>query len=155
MAGLPGGLGVIGQGLGTLLTSFGLYQQGQAQEAAGNYNATVASQNADIAIQQSKDQAQQVDREAILALGAMRASAGASGGGQTSFLDVIGDTAAQYELQKQQTLYGGKLAARGYRNTAAIEKFQGKQAAYSGKLAAAGALLSGSADTYGSFQRLG
>ena len=145
------------QAFGTVLSAVGMLRQGNAAYAAGNYNAQIAQENAGIAIEQSQADAVQVARAKTLALGAMRANISASGGQVSggTFLDVIGDTATQYELQKQQTLYQGKLAARGYTNTANMDIYQGKEARTAGRLAAAGALLQGGAQTAGSFQRLG
>ena len=140
---------------GAGIAAYGAYQQGQAAKTAGNYNATVADQNAEIAQQQASAQAEQDKRAAILRLGEARASYGASGVTVSgSPLDVLGDIASQSELQRQQTLYQGQLAARAQRTTAASERFGGAAASRAGALSAGAGLLSGAASAYKDYAML-
>lgn len=141
---------------GAVIAAIGALQQGQAAKAAGDYNARINEQNAQIARQNAADQARQVERENYLRLGAIKAAAGASGGdtGQGSVLDVLADTAAQGELEKQQTIYRGELAARGYTNTATLDRFSGEASSTASYWKAGGELLSGGAKAYGSYQAL-
>src|SRR3954468_14168830 len=98
------------------ISAIGAICQGQAAKAAADYNATINTQNAQISRQESIDLARQNDRETYLRLGAIRAAQGHAGGdaGQGSVLDIIGDQAAQSELEKQNILYRGELKARGF-----------------------------------------
>lgn len=141
---------------GAVISAIGALQQGQAAKAASDYNAQIAQQNAQIARQNAADQARQVDRENYLRLGAIKAAAGASGGdtGQGSVLDVLADTAAQGELEKQQTLYRGELAARGYANTATLDTFSGETARTGSYFKAGSELLGGGVKAYGSYKSL-
>ena len=139
------------------ISAYGAIQQGKAAKAAAEFNANVARQNAEIAREDARMQAQQADRETYLRLGAIRAAQGKSGGaaGEGSVLDVLGDTAAQSELEKQNILYRGELRARGETNTALLEMAQGKQAQKAGYLKAGSELLGGAASAAGAFQRVG
>lgn len=131
-------------------------RQGSAAEAAANFNATVQEQNAAAARAQAKQQAQQIDRENYLRLGAIRAAQGKSGGeaGQGSVLDVLGDVAAQGELEKQNAIYSGEMAARGYTNTANLDRVSGSTASTNSYFKAGTELLSGGANAYTSYNRL-
>lgn len=125
-------------------------QQGNAAKAAADYNATISMQNAGIARSDAQAQATQIERENLLRLGSIRAAQGKAGGaaGAGSILDVLGDVAAQGELDKQFALYEGEQRARGYTNTANLDTFSGKQARTAGYLKAGTELLSGGAKAY-------
>jgi len=131
------------------IIAVGAIQQGQAARASGKYNAALANQNAQIAKQEADVLARQQDRENYLRLGAIRAAQGKAGGvaGEGSVLDVIGDVAAQGELERQNIIYRGQLKARGYQATAGIELAEGRNAATAGYMQAGAALLGG-ADQY-------
>lgn len=131
-------------------------QQGQAAKSAANYNAQINLQNATITRQQAAQQAAQQDRENYLRLGAIRAAQGATGGrgDAGSVLDVLADAASQGELERQNILYQGELAARGYTNTAQLDTFSGANAARSGYLKAGSELLAGAANSYNAYSRL-
>jgi hypothetical protein len=132
-----------------VISAVGAMQQGQAAKSAADYNATINAQNADVARQNASDQAHQQERDTFLRLGAIRAAQGHSGGdsGQGSVLDVLGDVAAQSELDKQYTLYQGEQQARGYTNTAQLDTFSGQNAETTGYLKAGSELL-GSSSKY-------
>lgn len=124
-------------------------QQGQAAKAAADFNTQVANQNATLSRQNAAAVAQQQARENYLRIGAITAAQGHSGGTEAgSVLDVIGDTAMQGELQKQNIIYQGELQARGYGNTSALETFKGDSAVTSSYYKAGGALLQGAGDYY-------
>jgi hypothetical protein len=131
-------------------------QQGKSAKAAADYNARINEQNAGIARQEAADLARQQERENYLRLGAIHAAQGKSGGaaGEGSVLDVLGDTAAQGELERQNILYRGELKARGYTNTAALDRFEGSQAVSSSYMKAGTELLSGAASAYDTFGRI-
>lgn len=132
------------------ISAVGAIQQGRAAKAASEFNATVAAQNADIARQNAQDRATQIERENYLRLGAIRASAGKSGGvaNEGSVLDVLGDVAAQGELERQQALYEGELQARGFMNTSTLDTFSGQNAQRSSYFKAGSELLAGGASVY-------
>lgn len=140
---------------GAAVAAYGAIRQGQIAKATGEYNATLNSQNAKLAEQEADMLAKQQHRENYLRMGALRAAQGKSGGaaGEGSVLDIIGDVAAQGELENQMIQYRGELKARGYTNTAALDRFSGEQAQRSSYLQAGSALLSGAGSAYGAGQR--
>jgi hypothetical protein len=138
--------------VGAVFAGVGALQQGNASSAANVYNAEMGWQNAKIARQTALDQAKQVSRENYLRLGDMRASMGGSGVTGGSFLDVLGDTAAQGELQRQQTLYAGEVKANMLARGASLSEAEAATSRMGGYLKAAGALTGGS---YGSVRAAG
>ena len=140
---------------GAAVSAYGAYQQGQFQKASSNYQAQVATQDAGVAQEQAAAQADQDKRMAYLRIGAAKASYGASGVSSAgSPIDVIGDIAAQSELQRQNDLYQGNLKARGSGETATTETAAGKAAASGGTLTAGASLLAGGANAYSGYKRL-
>ena len=131
-------------------------QQGRAAKAASEYNAQMDARNAQMAREQAALQAQQAEREGYMRLGSIRAAQGKSGGraAEGSVIDVLGDVAAQNELQRQDILYRGSAKAYGYESDAALERYEGKQAQTAGYLKAGSALLSGASSTAGAFKRV-
>lgn len=141
--------------------------QAEAVQTAATFNATVSAQNAEIAQAEAADNARRADRETYMRLGAIRAAQGASGGaaGEGSVLDIIGDVAAQGELEKQNILYQGELKARGYQNTAALDRYSGatqaqalrtsgENARTTGYWKAGSELLGGAVGAYTSYTKL-
>ena len=130
--------------------------QGQNAKAAADRNAQINQQNAQIAQQNAADRNAQSARETYMRLGAIRANQGKSGGaGDTgSVLDVLGDVAAQGELEKQYSTYQGGLQARGYTNTAGLDSSQGNNAVTSSYFKAGSELLGGASDYYSGRSRL-
>lgn len=138
------------------VAAYGAIQQGKAAEAAGEYNKTVNDQNAQIARADALAQADQVRRENYQRLGAIRAAQGKSGGtaGEGSVLDVLGDVAAQGELERQNVIYAGEQRARGFINTGQLEEFKGDSARRGSYFKAGSELLAGGASAYGSYNQL-
>jgi hypothetical protein len=139
-----------------VVSAMSALRQGEISSAASTYNATISTENAAIARQNAADQAKQAERERYLRFGAIKAAQGHSGGdaGQGSVLDVLGDVAAQSELQKQDILYRGELAARGYTNTANLDRASASNQESSGWMKAGTELLSGAAGAYSLNNRL-
>ena len=144
------------QGAAAVVGALSAIQQGRAAQAAANYNATINEQNAQISRADAAIEATQVQRENALRLGAIRANQGASGGaaGEGSVLDVLGDVAAQGELERQFVLYQGEQRARGFTNTAQLDRYSGRQARSASYMRAGTELLSGGAAAYNSYTRL-
>lgn len=130
---------------GSVMSAVGSLQQGQAAKSASNYNAQIATQNAAIARQSAADKARQADRDTYLRLGSIRAAQGAAGGegGEGSVLDILGDVAAQSELERQHVIYQGELRARGFSNDASLETFSGEAKQTGSYWKAGSELLSG------------
>lgn len=138
------------------VSAYSAIQQGKAAEAAGNYNKVINDQNAAIARSDALAQAEQAKRENYLRLGSIKAAQGKSGGeaGIGSVLDVLGDTAAQGELDRQMILYQGEQRARGYTNTGNLEQYKGEAARTTSYYKAGSELLGGAANAYGAYNGL-
>lgn len=134
--------------VGTAVNVMGSLSQGQAQSNAYEYNAAVAQQNAGVARDQAAFQASQQERENKLRAGAIAAAQGKSGGTSSgSVLDVLGDVAAQGELERQSILYQGEINARGQMNTAALDRMSASNARTGSYWKAGGELLAGGVRT--------
>lgn len=133
-----------------VVSAAGAIQQGRTAKAAAQYNQHINEQNAGIARQEADDLARQHDRETFMRLGSIRANQGKSGGSGSdgSVLDVIGDAAAQSELERQYIVYRGALGERQYNNSAGMNAFAGNQAQQTSYLSAGKDLLSGAAGYY-------
>lgn len=142
---------------GAVISAAAAIRQGQAAKAAAEYNVKIGEQNAALARDEAQAQMRQQERETYLRLGAIRAAQGKAGGaqGEGSVLDVLGDVAAQSELERQNIAYIGELKARGYTNTATLDRFQGINAERQGQLRAASEMLNGVANAYGGAGRMG
>ena len=147
---------LIMQVVGTAVSVMSALQQGRAAKSAADFNAQTSTQNADIARQQATDQATQSSRENYLRLGAIRAAQGRAGGtgDAGSVLDVLGDTAAQGEIERQDLIYQGELKARGFANTATLERAGGEVAQTGSYLKAGSELLGGGLKTADAYNRM-
>jgi len=125
----------------------GAIEQGKAATSAAAFNSAIQTQNAQLAREQARMEAAQTERTNFLRLGAIKASAGASGStGEGSVLDVISDVARQGELQRQNDIFRGEAAARGFTNTGTLDVIQGRSASNAAQLRAGSELVSGIAD---------
>lgn len=131
------------------VTAVGAIQQAQAAKKAANYNAQLADENAKIARQQGDSHAAQIRRQSVLGLGDMRASFAANGVSlEGSALDVMADSAYQYELDKQNARYNAELKARGYSNEAQLQRARGESAMTAGYLKAGSSLIGAAGNAY-------
>lgn len=123
-------------------------RQGRAAEAAGNYNAQINEQNAQFAYEEAQELARIQDRETYLRLGAIRAAHGASGGvaNEGSVYDVLADTAAESERERQFVFRSGEMKARGFLSTASLDRMEGRAARQASYFQAGSELLSGTAN---------
>lgn len=128
---------------GAAIGAVGALQQSGAASQANAYNADLAWQNAGIARQTALDQSRQVAREHYLRLGDMKANIGKSGSVGGSYLDVLGDTAAQMEYERQQIVYAGSVKANLLAHGASLSEAAAYNAQTGGYLKAAGELLGG------------
>lgn len=138
------------------VSAYGAVQQGKAAKAAATFNAQVSDQNAQVSREEAQAQARQQDRETYQRLGAVRAAQGKNGGvaNEGSVLDVIGDVAAQGELQKQNIQYEGELKARGFTNTSTLDRASGATAQRNSYSAAGSELLNGASNAYSASSKL-
>jgi len=130
-------------GLGGVLGAYGNITAGNNQAAILERQAGLQTQYAGQALQAGSYNAY---RQSILAnrtLGAAKASYGASGVDSTSgsVMSVIGASAANAEIDRQNILYGAQIRATNYENQASIENIEAGEASQSGTLGAVGQLL--------------
>lgn len=121
----------------------GQIKTGQMQQDAYAYNATVARQQGDTAVDQANVNAQQQDITNRRNLGAQQAAVAGSGVEGTSPLAVMMDQATMGETARQLALYRGKVQANAAVSQANIDTFYGQAAANAGETRAAGTLLTG------------
>lgn len=134
---------------GAGISAYSMYQQGQAQEAMGQYNSKVAEQaatsEADTAQENAKRQREMNHRQ-ISAIRAKMAGSGISQS-QGSSLDVLGAAASELELQTLDLFREGEAKQVAYHNQAGMDRWQGSQAAQAGTIGAIGSLIGGVAQT--------
>lgn len=120
---------------GTALSAYGSYSQGQAQAAqakaaanAANYNATVARNNAQLALEQGNANEESQRRHARMALGQQRAALAEAGIGlEGTGGDLYEQSASGAELDAQNIRYGAQLQSTSYLNQSNLEMAQAKQ----------------------------
>jgi hypothetical protein len=132
------------QMIGTAMSVIGALQQGQQAKQSAEYNAAIARNNAIASQQQSAANAAAQQRKARMQMGTMRAGYGASGIGlEGSPMDILEQSAAMAELDRQNILYGGTLRTQGFTNTANLEEAAGENAESASYLKAGSSLLLG------------
>src|SRR5579885_3677863 len=134
---------------GTAVSAGGAIMYGIQASQSANYNAAVARNNATAAVQQSELAAQQQQKQATVALGAIRAGYGAAGVVSTegSPIDVLASSAMNAEQDRQTILYKGQLQASGYADEAALEAARAGNAIPNGIGSAFGIASSGATRT--------
>jgi hypothetical protein len=142
---------------GTAMTAIGQVRQGQAANAAAQYNAQVANNNAQVAEQQAQSQAMVQGRRAMMQNGGLLANMAANGidVGEGSAVDILSESASNAEMDRQNIIYNGRVKAQSLRSQAQLDTFQGQTAQQNGFMSAAGTLLSGGAKAYGYSQGAG
>lgn len=130
---------------GAVVGAYASIKSGQAASAAADYNAKIATQNAE-AMRQQGIQAQAAQRRDMgLKLGTLAANTGASGVDSTtgSPLDVLSSSIQQGTLDNLNIKYNYQMKAMGYQNSGTLDSAQSKSASTAGYLGAAGSLLGG------------
>lgn len=138
-------------GGGSLLSAIGAIKQGQGQQAAANYNASMMEHNADVAKQEGALLVNRQQRSAAQTIGSARASYSASGidSGQGSALDVIQNSAQQAALDSMLIKYNADSKAYSLQKSAQLTRFEGDTAMENSYYSAAGSLLSGAGKAAG------
>lgn len=152
------GLAAAASAISGVIGAFGAIQAGNAQAAAGEYNAKVAErnnviadQNRQIAVRQADIDAEDKRRENRRTLSAIRAAYGSSGLELAgSPLDVLEDSALESELDAQRIEYEGRVRNRegaiqmlGLQEQANLDRMGAKSARTAGYINAAGAIAGG------------
>lgn len=133
--------------VGTVVQTIGAIGQGNAGKQSGEYNAQIAEQNIGIVRQQAKDDERQLRVHGQKTLGEMRAGFGASGvqSNEGSAADIIGQSAANIEMDALTVRHGGEIQAWKHQQQANLYRLQGANAQTAGLFEGAGKLLSGGA----------
>jgi len=140
-----------------LVSAVGLLSAGQASYQAYEYNAKVAENEAVMARQAADIEEKRFRRRVQAMLGSTRAATAGSGLLlEGSAMEVLGENAAQSELDALAIRYAGTVGEVRARAQAATERLQGRAARTSSYWQAGGTLLTGAAK-YGEQQhdRLG
>jgi hypothetical protein len=134
---------------GGVMQAMGAIQQGNAAEAAGDYNAQIAEQNAILARQQAAEEERRFRVESTKRLGAMRAAYSASGVTlEGSPMDVLEESMRISELDALTIRQGGRASEAAYRQEAQLSRMQGRAGQQAGQLSAAAELLRGGSSYY-------
>jgi len=144
MAILP--LVALGVGLaGTGLSAFGQMRSGQAQKAAYDYNAQVATGEAGTARAVAAREEEVHRAKLQRMLGTQRALYGEGGVdiGSGSPLLTMMSTAEEGEREAEFIKYGGEVSATEKLNEARASRFYGKQARAAGNIGAGSTFLTG------------
>lgn len=130
-------------GGGGLLSAIGSIKQGNDEANVSSYNADIANNNANLAIEQSQTEAKAFGIKSAMQLGSIQAGYGASGvsGASGSAQDVLRASAANAELDRLNILNQGASKANAYENEATLDMYRGGNQKESGYLGAATALL--------------
>lgn len=144
-----GALGAAGATLGAVSA----FKSAKFDEKMADRQALIHQQNAQLARQQAASQAKQSQRRTRLRLGAIRAAGGAAGRGAGSVIDILGDVAAQGELERQNEIFKGELAARGELLGAQASRAEGDLASQRKGFAGAEGVLGASSALIGGLSR--
>jgi hypothetical protein len=127
---------------GGVVQAVGAIREGNAANAAAQYNANVAQQNAQQVRAQAEEEARRNKAIAKKQIGSMRAGYAASGVTlEGSPLDVLAESASNAELDSLTTRHSGEIRAQSFDSEARLERFRGTNALTSSRISAAGALL--------------
>lgn len=159
-------------GVGTVVSAYGQYSQGQAAAKASQYNAAMADQNskvqqqnAQIASQSGSQQAAMQSMKTRALVGQTQANQGASGvtindKGTPSTSDVtlsereLGRLdAVQIRTNATRHAYGYEVAAVNDKAQSQLDRFQATTQKTGSYLNAGGTLLSGAGQSYGGYQK--
>ena len=129
--------------MGGVMGAVGAIRQGQAASAAADYNAQVASQNAQITDAQSASASQAQQRDAQRHIGAAVAAYGASGvqlsDGSPS--DVLAESARNATLDNLTLKYNYNLRKQGFLNQVSLNQAESNNDRTSSYFAALGSMM--------------
>jgi hypothetical protein len=133
------------------MTAYGQIQKGKAESDMADYNANVATQRSNEALQmgsiaeeQQRNKVRQVEGQQTAAMGASGAVAGSG-----SFGDVLDQTTKFGEFDALTIRSNAMKQAWGLQTQAVGDQLMGSYAKQGGAIGAVGSLLSGSVNAYG------
>lgn len=127
------------------ISAVGAIRSSQAQSAAADYNAKVASLNAQAATQQGEAAAEAQQRDSQRKIGTALAAYGASGveTDSGSPADVLSQSARDATLDNLTIKYNAKMRALGYQMQGNLDTANASNSASAGVLSGTAALLGG------------
>jgi hypothetical protein len=128
---------------GSAVQAKGQIAQGNATDAADQYNADMARQDAGIAATQTTADIAKSRASAESTNGTLKANAGLTGGLTGSNLDILSSNAVQQELDVLNLKQQGAIQQRNLLSQASLDVAAGSNAKKQSKLAAAGTILNG------------
>lgn len=130
--------------IGAGVSAYGMYAQGQAQKAIGEYNAKIAENNAIAQRQQAQAEADRIRSRHIRLQGAQETAASKSGLTLSgSVNDVMYDSSIESEMDALTAIYKGQIGANQNIASASLSRFEGDQAAEMGTVGAGATILGG------------
>lgn len=152
-----------------VVSAKGAEQQGQAANAAAQYqaqvannNAVIANQNADYAVRAGQAKGQQESMKGAANLGRLRAAQAANGIdiNSGSDVDVQAGQAEVNQLNTENVIQNADLTAYGYRSQSGnftaqsgLDTAEGENAEQAGQTAALGSLLEGASSVGGAYAK--
>jgi hypothetical protein len=134
----------------TGLQAFGDIYQGQQNAAVSDFNANVATTNAQITENQGAEEAQQSLVQSRKAIGAGAAEYGASGTGAGGSAQWVLRAGAQQGALTALTIQNNAaIKSTAYENEAALDQFKAANDITAGEVSAATAILGASAGNFG------
>jgi len=130
--------------IGTAVSAYGQYAQGQSQKKWAAYNAEVAERDAETATKVAGYEANLQRKQTEELLGRQRASYGKAGvTTEGSPLLLMAETAAEGEMEASMIEWGGKTKAQRFRSEAALSRMKGGMFQRAGYYGAGSTLLTG------------
>lgn len=125
-----GSFAAMGGIVGGIMSAWGDYTQGVQQNKAYQYNADLAMQKAQETRAAEALHQTQMERKKDAMLGTQTAQYAGRGiqADQGSPVDVMIDTASQWNLDMATSQYNAEVAARGLEDQAAMDRYYGRQA---------------------------
>ena len=137
-------------GVGTAVSAYGSYEQGQTQKKVADYNAKMQRQAADDALQRGSIASAEHQDKVRKMIGRQTAIGGASNldlsGG--SFQQVQDQTQQYGQLDSLRLMSNAQREAWGMNASADITEWQGNRAQTAGYIGAGASLLSGASNSY-------
>lgn len=139
----------------TAISALGSIKQGNAEQAAANYNAAQASADADANTAAAKVEAQRIRQQGAQQASSANASYGASGveAGEGTALRVTSGIAGDAEQDAYATILNGVNGSNRMRAQAQADVISGKNAATAGHINAGSVLLSAGSKVYSGWKK--
>ncbi len=141
--------------IGAGLEVAGQYQQAKARKSQAEYNAEAARRQAEAVSAQGRLEQYKLERQKRLAGGAQRALYAKAGVNlySGSPLEVLADTAAQYDIDLATSKYNTAVGVSNYGYESAYNRYAGRQAMKAGYLQMGSALLTSGANIFNAWPK--